>query len=157
MTIAAKLRISALLVLVISVAFGYSFWQTSKNLQAQRNVNNVIQAIIKNTFEFSFITNEHITNRSPRVQTQWGNSHTSLEALFTQASKTFHFSDDKISLKKIMSNETQAEEFLMGLIAKENAEHTHKHKYSQIQNRKTTQTISQIHIRVQGMLSEASR
>ena len=157
MTITAKLRITSLLVLVISVAFGYSFWHTSKNLQAQRNVNDIIQSIIKNTFEFSFITNEYITNRSHRVQTQWGNSHVSLETLFSQASKTLHFSDDKISLKKIMSNEAQAEEFLMGLIAKENTNNTRNHSRSQIQNRKTTQTISQIHVRIQGMLSEAAR
>ena len=157
MTIASKLRITSLLVLFISVAFGYSFWQTSKNLQAQRNVNDIIQAIIKNTFEFSFITNEYITNRSPRVQTQWGNSHASLENLFSQASKILHFNDDKTSLKKIKSNETQAEEFLIGLIIKENDKNTHSHNHSQIQNRRTTQTISQIHVRIQGMLSETSR
>ncbi len=157
MTIAAKLRITSILVLIISIAFGYSFWQTSKNLQAQRNVNNVIQTIIKNTFEFSFITNEYITNRSPRVQSQWSNSHTSLEILFSQASNVLHFNDDKISLKKIISNETQAEQFLMGLIVNDNDEIKHNHNHSQTQNRKTTQAISQIHVRVQGMLSEAYR
>jgi len=160
MTIASKLRWFTLLILLVSIAFGYSFWQTSKNLQKQRDVNNIIQAIIKNTFEFSFITNEYITNRNPRIQTQWGNSHTSLDALFEQATKVLFFSDDKISLKKIMSNEDQAEEFLVGLIVKKNTEHTEhtrQHNHSQIQNRKITQTISQIHVRVQGMLSEASR
>ncbi|MCK4864486.1 MAG: PAS domain S-box protein [Gammaproteobacteria bacterium] len=157
MTIASKLRISSLLVLIISVAFGYSFWQTSKNLQAQRDVNDIVQAIIKNTFEFSFITNEYITNRSPRIQTQWGHSHASLETLFSQASKTLHFRDDKVSLKKIISNEIQAEEFLIRLIAKEHTNNTHNHSYSKTQTRKITQTISQIHVRIQGMLSEAAR
>ena len=151
MTIASKLRIFSLLILIVSLAFGYSFWQTSKNLKAQRNVNNIIQAIIKNTFEFSIITNEYITNRSSRVQSQWGNSHASLEALFFQATQILNFSDDKLSLKKIISNEIQAEEFLTGLFFKENTEKTHTH------TRKKTQTISQIHIRIQGMLSEASR
>ena len=151
MTIASKLRIFSLLILIVSLAFGYSFWQTSKNLKAQRNVNNIIQAIIKNTFEFSIITNEYITNRSSRVQSQWGNSHTSLEALFFQATQILNFSDDKLSLKKIISNEIQTEEFLTGLFFKENTEKAHTH------TRKKTQTISQIHIRIQGMLSEASR
>ena len=157
MTIASKLRITSILVLIISIAFGYSFWQTSKNLQAQRNVNNIIQTIIKNTFEFSFITNEYITNRSPRVQSQWTNSHTSLEILFSQASKSLYFNDDKISLKKIISNETQAEQFLIGLVVNDNPDKKHNHKHSQTQSRKTTQAISQIHVRIQGMLSEASR
>lgn len=157
MTIASKLRIFSLLILIVSLAFGYSFWQTSKHLQSQRNINNLIQSIIKNTFEFSIITNEYITNRSTRVQTQWGNSHASLETLFSQASKTLHFNDDKISLKKIMSNEIQAEEFLTGLVIKENTKNSNNHNHTQIQNRKTTQTISQIHVRIQGMLSEASR
>lgn len=151
MTIASKLRWFTLLILLVSVAFAYSFWQTSKNLQSQRKVNDIIQAIIKNTFEFSIITNEYITNRSSRVQTQWSNSHASLEALFSKATQTLNFSDDKLSLKKITSNEVQAENFLTGLIFNGNSEKTHTHK------RKTTQTISQIHIRIQGMLSEAAR
>ena len=155
MTIASKLRFSSLIILLVSIAFGYSFWQTSTNLQAQRNVNNIIQAIIKNSFEFSIITNEYISNKSPRVQTQWGNSHASIEALFTQARKKLFFQDDKISLKKIMSNEMQAEELIIGLVTKENVETPHTHPQSQ--DRKIIQTISQIHVRVQGMLSEASR
>lgn len=153
MTIAAKLRIISVLLLIISVTFGYSFWQTSKNLEIQRNVNNIIQALIKNTFEFSFITNEYITNRSPRVQSQWANSHASLEAIFVQSNQILYFPDDKTSLKKIMSNEVQAEEFLIGLIFKSDTNKT----LSRSQQRKKTQTISQIHVRIQGMLTEAER
>ena len=153
MTIASKLRTSTLLILIVSIAFGYSFWQSSEHLQTQRNINNIIQAIIKNTFEFSFITNEYIINRSSRVQTQWGNSHVSLEILFAKAAKNLNFNDDKISLKKIMSNEAQAEELLVRLLSKPADKPAHQHS----QTRKTTQTISQIHVRIQGMLSEASR
>ena len=147
MTIASKLKVSALLILLISLAFGYSFWQTSKQLQIQRNANNVIQAIIKNSFEFSIITNEYITNRSLRVQAQWENSRASLKALLTKAATVLYFNDDKISLKKIRTNEMQAEEFITKLILKENIK----------EERKTTYTISQIRVRIQGMLSKASR
>ena len=151
MTIASKLKVSALLILLISLAFGYSFWQTSKQLQIQRNANNVIQAIIKNSFEFSIITNEYITNRSLRVQAQWENSRASLKALLTKAATVLYFNDDKISLKKIISNETQAEQFILMLVLKGNI------KQAQKQTRQTTQEISQIRVRIQGMLSEASR
>ena len=105
MTIASKLKIFSFLILLISLAFGYSFLSTSTNLKEQRNVNNIIQSIIKNTFEFSIITNEFISNRSHRVQSQWGNSHASLEKLFEKASTTLNYNDDKVALKKIMNNE----------------------------------------------------
>lgn len=153
MTIASKLKVSSLLILLVSIAFGYSFWQTSKNLEAQRNVNHIIQAIIKNSFEFSIITNEYIVNRSSRVASQWANSHASLELLFSRASKDFLFNEDIISLKKIMANEAQTEEFLIGLIHKPDNSIIN----TQTEKRKITQTISQIHVRVQGMLSESSR
>ena len=149
MTIAANLRAFSLMILFISIAFGYSFWQTSKNLQQQRNVNNVIQAIIKKTFEFSIITNEYIENQTSRTESQWGNSHASLEKLFVKATQTFNYKDDKTSLRKIISNEQQAENFLIAFLVKKTT--------SQTQKRKITQSISQIHVRIQGMLSEASR
>lgn len=153
MTIASKLKIFSLLILLISIAFGYSFSLTSGNLKDQRKVNNIIQAIIKNAFEFSIITNENILNQSPRIQAQWSNSHISLEALFEQASITLKHIDDKISLKKVMNNEVQAEEFLLWLVKKNNKNIT----LTKTQERKKSQTISQIHIHMQGMLSEASR
>lgn len=153
MTISSKLRAFSIFILIVSLTFGYSFWTMSEKLQSQRNVNNLIQGIIKNTFEFSIITNEYIANQSPRVQTQWINSHVSLESLFHKANKHLSFHDDKISLKKIQSNEAQAEIFLLGLI---NKDFLNKGT-SKSQKRKITQTVSQIHVRVQGMLSEASR
>lgn len=155
MTIAAKLRAFSLIMLLISVAFGYSFSQTSAHLKNQRTVNNIIQAIIKKTFEFSIITNEYIENKTPRIESQWGNTHASLEKLFTQASKTLYFHDDINSLKKIIANEVQAEELLLVLISKEL--NTQKYSQAPIHERKTTQMISQIRIRVQGILSETSR
>ena len=145
MTIAAKIRVFSLLLLTISAAFGYSFWLSSQNLQAQRNVNNIIQAIIKNTFEFSFITNEYISIRNSRVQRQWENSHLSLETLLFKATDVLYINDDKVSLKKIKANETQAEQFLI------------QHIKKQTHHLKATQTVSQINLRIQGMLSEASR
>lgn len=149
MTIAFKLRTFSLMILIISVAFGYSFWLTSNNLQNQRNVNNIIQRIIKNTFEFSIITDELVENVTPRIHSQWGNSHTSLEILFAQANKIFIFNDDNVSLKKIMANEIQAEAFLLKLINKESSE--------KIQKRNKIQTVSQLHVHIQGMMSEAAR
>lgn len=157
MTIAAKLRAFTLLILLVSIAFGYSFWKTSAQLKNQRNVNNLIQSIIKNTFEFSIITNEYITNRSPRIQTQWSNSNASMEKLFVQAANKLRFTDDKSSLKKIIVNKSQAEEFINGLIVKDIVENTTKHAPSDTQRRKKIQSISQIHVRVQGMLSQASK
>ena len=151
MSIAAKLRAFTILMFIVSIAFGYSFWQTSQNLKTQRNVNNVIQTIIKTTFEFSSITNEYLANQSPRIQSQWGNSHASLESIFSKATDTLSFSDDKKSLQKIMDNEAQAEAFIFGLVLKE------KSIKRLTSNRKTIQTISQIRVRVQNMLSEASR
>ncbi len=151
MSIAAQLRIFTLLILIVSAGFGYSFWHTSQNLNVQRNVNNIIQAIIKNTFQYSSIMNEYLTTQNPRIQSQWGNSRTSLESTFAKAIDNLDFPDDKISLQKIMANEAQAEEFITGLIANIN------NFTSKTQRRKVTQTISQIRIRVQGMLSEASR
>lgn len=145
MTIAAKIRIFSILLLIISAAFGYSFWSSSQNLQSQRNINNIVQAIIKNTFEFSFITNEHITKQNPRTQSQWESSHLSLENLFLSANKLLHFNDDIISLKKIIQNERQAEAFLISAISQKSLSH------------KTIQITSQIDIRLQGMLSEAAR
>ena len=151
MSIAAQLRIFTLLILIVSAGFGYSFWHTSKNLNVQRNVNNIIQAIIKNTFQFSSITNEYLATQNSRIQSQWANSHASLESTFAEAINNLGFEDDKISLNKIMTNEAQAEEFIMSLVEYINNDTSKTHL------RKVTQTISQIHIRVQGMLSEASR
>jgi len=151
MTIAAQLRAFTLLILIVSVGFGYSFWLTSQNLNTHRHTNNIIQTIIKNTFEFSTITNEYIAQQNSRIKLQWGNSHASLEAIFSKAINTLIFEDDKISLKKIMNNEDQAEEFILGLVMNKN------NITSKTQKRKVTQTISQIRSRVQGRLSEASR
>ncbi len=153
MTIATKTRILTLLLLIISVTFGYSFWQTSRNLEYQRKNNNIIQTLIKNTFDFSFISNEYISNRNQRVQLQWANSHASLEATFSKATKNLNMPDDKASLKKMISDETQVEEFLAGLIANKELNDLSNPSLS----RQKTQTISQIQVRIQGMLSEAQR
>ena len=147
MTIAFKLKIFASVILLVSLVFSYSFWQTSQNLRKQGEVNNLAQALIQNVFEFGGITTEYINNRSERVKLQWANNHTALKILFDKTSNTIFADDDKKSLKKIISNEIQAENLIITLVNKKTPTKT----------RKEIQIASQIRLRIQTMLSEASR
>lgn len=139
---------------MVSVWSGYSFWETSKNLDNRRAVNEVVQNMIKATFEFNILINEHIASASARTKMQWNNRHTSLEALLLKAEDLLTYSDDKSSLKKIIANETQAETLFYRL---EELDSNNQNKPLKADVKKRTQIISQIQLRIQGMLSEASR
>lgn len=154
MTIAFKIRAFSIILFIVTTAFGYSFWQTSNNLKNQSTVNEIVQDIIKATFEFNIITNEYINSKNIRVKSQWNNSHASLEVLFFNANKFLFHNDDKYSLKIIMANETQGEDLIFKLLKMSNVRKNILTKY---ESRKITQIRSQIQVRIQGMLSEASK
>jgi len=154
MKIASQIRILFLLLLVISAGFGYSYWQTAKNLENRRAVNEAVQNLIKATFELNIITNEYISSSNERIKMQWHNRHNSLELIFINISGLLTYDDDKLSLEKIKKNEIQAEELFFQF---EDINENHQNNLDKISTRKRTQLISQIHVRIQGMLSEASR
>lgn len=154
MTIASQIRSLTLLLVLVSAGFGYSFWETSKNLEHQRAINEIIQNMIRGLFEFNIITNEYINSRNDRIKAQWDNRHESLENLFLDADALVTYDDDKLSLKKITANEVQAEMLYFRL---EEMPKEEKNSLTKAKARKITQTVSQIQVRIQAMLSEASR
>jgi len=154
MTIALQIRLTSLFLILVSIGFGYSLFDTYKKLETQLAVNDVSQKMIKALFELNMITSEYVQSNNERAKIQWHFRHTSLEKLFANAENTFTSVEDKSSLKKIMSNEVQAESLLFKLFKiRENSNDIK----SKAEARKETQTISQLQIHTQGMLSESSR
>ncbi|HFD32797.1 MAG TPA: PAS domain S-box protein, partial [Gammaproteobacteria bacterium] len=154
MSIASQIRSVTLLLLMLSIWFIYSFWETSNNLEHQRAVNQNVQALIKGAFELNIMTNEYIHAQNERISEQWDSSHLSIEALFVETGRLLSYDDDKLSLKKIMNNEVQVEALFYQL---ERVINNKKEKLGKIQRRKLNQIISQIQVQIQAMLSEASR
>lgn len=154
MSISSQIRSVTLLLLMLSIWFVYSFWETSNNLEHQRAVNQNVQALIKGAFELNIMTNEYLYAQNDRIRQQWDSSHLSIEALFVESGRLLSYEDDKLSLKKIMNNEVQVEALFYQL---ERFIKNNKEKPSKTQQRKLNQIISQIQVQIQSMLSEASR
>lgn len=155
MTITNQTRVLTLFLIIVSLSFGYLIWDVSSKLKQQRAINKTFQKLIKSSFEFSIITNEYIrSKRSARVTAQWENTHASLEIAFANAKKVITRIDDKASLEKIKANEEQAEKLFFSLQLSKKKSIANS---SEAFLRKQTQTVSQINLRMQGMLSEASR
>ena len=115
MNFAAKLRLIALLPLLLAMGIGALLWTTNRTLNAVIERERVADAVVKETFTLNTLTFSYLQHHGAHFREQWLNRHARVGALL--ASATFPVPPDQRRLQEARTIHQRIGEEFRALVA----------------------------------------